>query len=167
MYPPYVLRYYGLVVVTRPRPHFIVHATVIKVMSIPNNRCIRVVIPDDHVGTNGFHKVLIHDMDEADPPFVTLGELGCLRLDWPRAIFSFMGRHQVDLEHLRYAFQQHPVWTVYVLWKVYSAGSGQTCHLFSLGSCPALAVPGVLVHCIDHMGKVHSVPAMVKAANLA
>ena len=76
-------------------------AAVIKVMSIPNNRCIRVVIPDYHVGTNGFHEVLIHDMDEADPPCVTLGELGCLRVDWPRAIFSLMGCYQVDLEHLR------------------------------------------------------------------
>ena len=71
-------------------------------MSIPSNRCIRVVIPDDHVGTNGFHEVLIRDMDEADPPFVMLGELGCLYLDWPRVIFSFMGRYQVDLEHLRH-----------------------------------------------------------------
>ena len=72
------------------------------VMSIPNNRCIRVVIPDDHVGTDGFHEILIHDMDEADPPDVALGDLGCLRPDWPRAIFSFMGRYQVDLKHLRH-----------------------------------------------------------------
>ena len=78
------------------------NAAVIKVMSIPDNRCIRVVIPDDHVGTDGLHEVLIHDMDEADPPYVALSELGSLRLDWPRAIFSFMGRYQVDLEHLRH-----------------------------------------------------------------
>ena len=73
---------------------------VIKVMSIPDNRCIRVVIPDDHVGTEGFHEILIHDMDEADPPYVALGDLGCLHLDWPIAIFSLMGRYQVDLEYL-------------------------------------------------------------------
>ena len=41
-------------------------------------------------------------MDEADPPYVALSDLGCLRLDWPRAIFSFMGHYQVDLEHLRH-----------------------------------------------------------------
>ena len=43
-------------------------AAVIKVMSIPDNRCMRVVIPDDQVGTDGFHEILIHDRDEADPP---------------------------------------------------------------------------------------------------
>ena len=35
---------------------------VIKVMSIPDNHCIRIVIPDDHV-PNEFHEVLIHDME--------------------------------------------------------------------------------------------------------
>ena len=55
-------------------------AAVIKVMSIPDNRCIRVVIPYDHVGADGLHTILIHDMDEEDPPFVALGDLGCLRL---------------------------------------------------------------------------------------
>ena len=60
------------------------------------------MIPDDHLGTDGFHEILIHDMEEEDPPFVALSDLGCLRLDWPRAIFSFMGCYQVDLEHLRH-----------------------------------------------------------------
>ena len=60
---------------------------VIKVMSIPDNCCIRVVILDDHLGTEGFHEILIHDMEEEYPPFVALSDLGCLRLDWPRAIF--------------------------------------------------------------------------------
>ena len=55
-------------------------AAVIKVMSIPDNRCIRVVIHDDHV-PNEFHEVLIHDMEEEEPPFVTLSDLGCLRLN--------------------------------------------------------------------------------------
>ena len=65
-------------------------AAVIKVMSTPDNCCIRVVIPDDHLGTDGFHEILIHDMEEEDPPIVALSNLRCLRLDWPRAIFSFM-----------------------------------------------------------------------------
>ena len=75
-------------------------AAVINVMSIPDNRCIRVVIPDDHV-PNEFHEILIHDMKEEEPPFVALSDLGCLRLDWPRALFTFIGRYQLDLEHLR------------------------------------------------------------------
>ena len=44
-------------------------AAVIKVMSIPDNRCIPVVIPDDHV-PNEFH-----DIEEEEPPFVALSDL--------------------------------------------------------------------------------------------
>ena len=73
-------------------------AAVVKLMSILDNRCIRVVIPDHNVGTDGFHEVLIHDMADADAPFVPVSDLGCLRLDWLKALFSYMGRHQVDLE---------------------------------------------------------------------
>ena len=69
-------------------------AAVVKVMSIPNNRCVRVVIPDNNVGTNGFHEILIHDMADADASDVPVSELGCLRLDWPKAVFSYMGRHE-------------------------------------------------------------------------
>ena len=65
-------------------------AAVVKLMSIPNNRCIRVVIPDDNVGTDGFHEVLIHDMADADSPYVPISDLGYLRLDWPKALFSYM-----------------------------------------------------------------------------
>ena len=50
-------------------------------MSIPDNCCIIVVIPDDHLGADGFHEILIHDMEEEDPPFVSLSDLGCLCLD--------------------------------------------------------------------------------------
>ena len=32
---------------------------------------------------------------------MALSDLGCLRLDWPRALFTFMGHYQLDLEHLR------------------------------------------------------------------
>ena len=45
-------------------------AAVVKVMSIPNNICVRVVIPDNNVGTNGFHEIIIHDMADADAPDV-------------------------------------------------------------------------------------------------
>ena len=49
-------------------------AAIVKVMSVPNSRCIRVVAPDDHVNI-GFHEVLLHDMEEEDLPFVALSEL--------------------------------------------------------------------------------------------
>ena len=151
---------------------------VIKVMSIPDNHCIRVVIPDDHVGTNGFHEVLIHDMDEADPPFVALGELGCLRLDWPRAIFSFMGRYQVDLEQLRHECRDHfgstqsGLCTYYGKFIRQDLGRHVACYHLDLAQLWRWLVSwctvwqGTLQDCIDHMRKAHSVPATVKAANL-
>ena len=37
-----------------------------KVMSIQDNRCIRVLIPDENVGHGGFHDVLLHDMADPD-----------------------------------------------------------------------------------------------------
>ena len=41
-------------------------AAVVKVMSVPDIRCVRVMIPDDHVPIK-FHEILIHDMEEEDP----------------------------------------------------------------------------------------------------
>ena len=35
-------------------------AAVMKVMSVLDIRCVRVIVPDDHV-SNGFHEILIHD----------------------------------------------------------------------------------------------------------
>ena len=35
-------------------------AAVVKVMSVPDSRCVRVVVPDDHLA-NRFHEILIHD----------------------------------------------------------------------------------------------------------
>ena len=78
------------------------NAAVVKVMSIPNNRYVWVVSPDNNVGAGGFHEILIHDMADTDAPDVPVSELGCLRLDWPQAILSYMGRYQKDLENLRH-----------------------------------------------------------------
>ena len=36
-----------------------------------------------------------------NPPFVALCDLGCLRLDWPRALFTFKGRYQFELDQMR------------------------------------------------------------------
>ena len=74
-------------------------AAIVKVMSIPDSRCVRVVTPDDHVNI-GFHEVLFHDLEDEDLPFVALSELGCLRLVWPKTLFTFMSRYQFDLEQM-------------------------------------------------------------------
>ena len=72
-------------------------AAVSKVMSVPDRRCVRAVMPDDHVSI-GFHEILIHDLADEEWPLVTLSELGCLRLDWPKKLFLFMSRYQFDLD---------------------------------------------------------------------
>ena len=64
-------------------------AAVVKVMSVPDSRCIRVVTPDDHMNC-GFHEILLHDMGEEELPFVATNELDYLRRIWPQ-----------DLEHMR------------------------------------------------------------------
>ena len=121
-------------------------AAVIKMMSIPDNRCIRVVIPDDHV-PNEFHEVLIHDMEVEEPPFVALSELGCLRLDWPRALFTFMGRYQSD--RMQGVVRIHTIRFVYILWQVHSAKSSQACRLLSHEFGTTVAVPGDMVYCME------------------
>ena len=55
-------------------------AAILKVMSVPDSRCVRVVIPDDHVSL-GFHEILIYDLKDEELPFVAVSELSFLRLD--------------------------------------------------------------------------------------
>ena len=46
-------------------------AAIVKVMSVPDSRYVRVVTPDDHVNIR-FHEILIHDLEDEDLPFVAL-----------------------------------------------------------------------------------------------
>ena len=73
---------------------------IVKVMSVPNSQCIRVVAPDDHVNI-GFHEVLLHDIEGEDLPIVALSELNCLRQSWPKPLFVFMSKYQHDLQRMR------------------------------------------------------------------
>ena len=59
---------------------------IVKVMSVPDSRCVRVLTPDDHVNI-GFHEVLIHDLEDEDLPFATLSELGCHHLNWLKTVY--------------------------------------------------------------------------------
>ena len=79
-------------------------AAIVKVMSVPDSHCVRVVTPDDHVSI-GFHEIIIHDLEEEELPFVTLRELGCLRLDWPKNAQGMLG-----------AVWFHTVWNLYNMW---------------------------------------------------
>ena len=75
-------------------------AAIVKLMSVPDSRCVRVVVPDDHVSL-GFHEILIHNLEDEELPFVAESELSCLRLDWPKTLFTFMSRYQFDLVQMR------------------------------------------------------------------
>ena len=128
-------------------------AAVIKVMSIPDNRCIRVVIPDDRV-PNEFHEILIHDMKEEEPPFVALSDLGFLHLDWPGGLINIYGTLSVgsrttNAPGVQGAFRIHTIRIVYILWQVHSAESGPTWCLLSHGFGTTVAVPGDLVYCVE------------------
>ena len=126
-------------------------AAIVKVMSVPDSRGVRVVTPDDHVNI-GFHEILIHDLADEELPFVTLSELGCLRLDWPKTflrlclhislIWTRCGRnvgsglvpHSLELV-------QHVV--------TYTAESGTTYHLIPHGAGAAVAMPGDVLYGVE------------------
>ena len=73
-------------------------AAICKVMSVPGSRCVRVT-PDDHVNI-GFLEILIHDLADEEWPLVTLSDLRCLRLEWPKTLFTFMSRYHFDLDQM-------------------------------------------------------------------
>ena len=141
-----------------------------KVMSVPNSRCIRVVTPDDHVNC-GFTEILLHDMGEEELPFVATSELDYLRRIWPRALFVFMSRYQQDLERLRKKCKE----------RFGCTQSGNYAHcgkhiafyhleLAQLWRCPVMwctVWKRTAQDCMDHMRRIHKVPLSVKATNLA
>ena len=48
-------------------------AAIVKVMSVPNSCCIRIVTRYDHVNI-GFHEIYIHNLEDEELPFVALSE---------------------------------------------------------------------------------------------
>ena len=153
-------------------------AEVCKVMTVPNSGCVRVVTPDEHVST-GFHEILIHDMVQEDWPLVTLSDIGCLRLDWPRDLFTFVERYQCELEQMRKTCRE--------CFGPTASGTCPTCEryiqvnlgkhvvlyhldLAQLWRCPVpwcTVWKGKSQDCVDHMRKAHDTPVFVKAGILA
>ena len=153
-------------------------AAIVKVMSVPDSRCIRVVTPDDHVNIV-FHEILLHDMGEEELPFVAVSELDYLRRIWPRALFVFMSRYQQDLERLRkeckerFGCTQSGNCTYCGKYIQRDLGKHIVFYHMELGQlwrCPVMwctVWKGTAQDCIDHMRWTHKVPLSVKAANLA
>ena len=144
-------------------------AAVCKVMTIPDSNCVRIVTPDEHVPT-GFHEILIHDMGQEECPQVPSSEIGCLRLDWPKDLFTFVGRYQLELEHMRKECRDR--------FGGISSGTCPTCDKFiqvnlgkhvalyhldlaQLWRCPVGWCPvwkGTSQDCMDHMRRAHNTP---------
>ena len=118
-------------------------------------------------------------MAQEDWPLVTLSDIGCLRLDWPKDLFMFVGRYQCELEQMRKSCRECFGYT--------ASGTCPTCEKYiqvNLGKHVALyhldlaqlwrcPVPWCTVwkessqDCVDHMRKAHHTPVFVKAGNLA
>ena len=135
------------------------------------HNCIRIVTPDEHVPT-GFHEILIYDMGLEEWPKVPLSEIGCLRLDWPKELFNFVGRYQLELEQMRKECRDN--------FEGISSGACPTCEKFiqvnlgrhvalyhldlaQLWRCPVGWCPvwkGTSQDCIDHMRRAHNTQAI-------
>ena len=152
-------------------------AAIVKVMSVPDSRCVRVVSPDDHVNI-GFHEILIYDLEEEELPFVAMSELGCLRLDWPTTLFTLMSRYQFDLDQMckdcRERFGSTQSGSCTHCGKHIQQNLGKHVALYhmelaQLWRCPVTwctVWKGTAQDCVDHMRRAHDIPQLVKAANL-
>ena len=153
-------------------------AAVCKVMTIPNSKCVRIVTPDEHVST-GFHEILVHDMGQEEWPQVPLSDIGCLRLDWPKDLFAFVGRYQLELEQMRKVcrdcFGPAASGTCPTCEKYIKVNLGKHVALYhldlaqlwrcSVAWCPVWKETSQ--NCVDHMRRAHNTPVTVKAGNLA
>ena len=108
-----------------------------------------------------------------------LSAIGCLRLDWPKELFTFVGRYQLELEQMRKECRDR--------FEGISSGACPTCEKFiqnnlgrhvamyhldlaQLWRCPVGWCPvwkGTSQDCIDHMRRAHNTPILLKAGNLA
>ena len=150
----------------------------VKVMSVRDSRCIRLVTPDDHVAC-GYHEILLHDMGEEELPFVLFSELDYLRRTWPRAIFAFMMQYQQDLELKRKECKERFGCTQsgncthcgkYIQMDLGKHIAFYHLELAQLWRCPVMwctVWKGTAQDCIDYMRRTHRLPLSVKAANLA
>ena len=153
-------------------------AAVCKVMTVPDCNCVRIVTPDEHVPT-GFHEILIYDMGQEEWPKVPISEIGCLRLDWPKELFSFVGRYQMELEQMRKEcrdqYSNVTSGTCSTCEKFFQVNLGKHVALYHLDlaqlwRCPVGWCPvwkGTSQDCVDHMRRAHDTGLSVKAGNLA
>ena len=109
-------------------------AAIVNVMSVPDSHCIRVVTPD---------------LADEELPFVAVSNLGCLRLDWPKTLSTFMSRYQFDLDQMRRECRHRFGSTQSGACTTYTAESEQTCRLIPHGAGAAVAMPSDLVYSLE------------------
>ena len=110
---------------------------------------------------------------------MTLSELGCLRLVWPKTLFVFMSRYQHDLERMRKecreCFGYTQLGNCTHCGKHIQQNLGKHIALYhielaQLWRCPVTwctVWKETAQDCVDHMRRTHDAPLAVKAANLA
>ena len=130
-------------------------AAIVKVLSVPEGRCIRIVAPDDHVN------------------------IGFLRQSCPQPLFVFMSRYQHDLERMRRECKERfgcmQSGNCTHCGKHIQSNLGKHIALFhielaQLWRCSVTwctVWKGPAQDCVDHLRKTHEMSQSVKAANLA
>ena len=99
----------------------------------------------------GFHEIPLYDKGMEEWPQVPLNEIGCLRLDWPNNLFSFVGHYQLELEQMRKAcrdrFGPAASGTCPTCDKFMQVNLGKHVALYHLDLAPGtvVALPGRLV----------------------
>ena len=151
-------------------------AAVVKVMLRKDNRFVRVLIPDENVGHQGFHDVLLHDMANADAPYVAVSDLSALHQDWPAVVISGMTRHQLELDQCdskkRYRGTQIGLCTFcgkVIRLDLARHVANYHLELAQLWRCPVswyIIWKGTPQDCVYHIRLAHVVSAMVKVANV-
>ena len=94
-------------------------AAVVKVMSVRNSLCIRVVARDDHV-TCGYHEILLHDMGDEELPFVSLSVTGLsppyMASGCVCIYDEISARSGTQTQGVQGTLWLHPVRKLYTLW---------------------------------------------------
>ena len=136
---------------------------------------LRLLIPDDGLGKEGFHDVVIENLLGTSvwrSKHVTPADVIGLRQRWPKAVFQVMREHSVEIEDLRrkaytsgqpaYRYTGRGYCPVCETKSDYALDSHMMCHHLGLGQlwrCPVewCAVwKGSVRECRDHFNEKHS-----------
>ena len=104
-----------------------------------DSQCVRVLIPDDDVGYQAFHDVVLEDRTEEDAPYVVMSDLSALRQQWSYLVISGMTNRQCKKKYCGtpqrgyvHSVEKLSGWICFDMWQIIiwnSASSGDAqCH---------------------------------------